>query len=106
MLALGTVVYLKGGTKPLMVLARGTIVEQNEQNVYFDYASCAVPEGLDVENVYYFNDSDVDKVIHKGYVSDDEARLEEVFEKWHSENKGEILKHQGNVESAADSKKA
>ncbi|MBS7576316.1 MULTISPECIES: DUF4176 domain-containing protein [unclassified Enterococcus] len=44
------------------------------------------PEGLDPEQVYYFNDNDIDEVIFKGYIDDDEKRFIELFTQWKEKN--------------------
>lgn len=90
MLALGSIVYLQNGRKKLMILNRGPVVDLGEGNVYFDYAGCLYPHGLFPEKVYYFNEENIDKVIFNGYVDEEEARFQELYEKW-IEKEGSVL---------------
>ncbi|MDA3723578.1 DUF4176 domain-containing protein [Limosilactobacillus fermentum] len=39
---------------------------------YFDYGTCAFPEGFDGRNLVYFNHDDIIEVILKGLADDDE----------------------------------
>lgn len=54
-LPIGTIVYLSGGNRKVMILNRGTIIEQEGQDVLFDYTGALFPDGLNPEQVYYFN---------------------------------------------------
>ena len=76
-LPLGTVVLLKNGTKPVMVI--GYSMSSNAKEVYqngkaveakevYDYCGCVCPEG--VINSFFmcmFNHEDIDKILHEGY---------------------------------------
>ncbi|MGK7125884.1 DUF4176 domain-containing protein [Streptococcus agalactiae] len=55
LLPVGSVVYLIDGNQKLVIVNRGAIVEQEGQEVYFDYLGGIFPEGLNLEQVYYFN---------------------------------------------------
>lgn len=39
---------------------------------YFDYGTCAFPEGFDGRNLVYFNHDDIIEVVFKGYSNDDD----------------------------------
>ena len=54
LLPVGSVVYLIDGNQKLVIVNRGAIVEQEGQEVYFDYLGGIFPEGLNLEQVYYF----------------------------------------------------
>lgn len=82
MLPIGSVVYLSEGNQKMMILNRGAIVEQNKEQVLFDYTASVYPNGLDPEQVYYFNDSDIDEIVFEGYKDIDEKRFVELYEKW------------------------
>lgn len=81
-LPIGSVVYLKEGNQKIMILNRGAVVEQDDRQVYFDYTGALYPEGLNPEQVYYFNREDIDEVIWEGYSDSDEKRYVELYEKW------------------------
>lgn len=69
-----------------MILNRGAVVEQKEENVIFDYTGAIYPNGLDPEQVYYFNDEDIDEVVFEGYTGEEEKRFTELYNKWRKKN--------------------
>ena len=81
-LPIGSVVYLKEGNQKIMILNRGAVVEQDDTQVYFDYTGALYPEGLNPEQVYYFNREDIDEVIWEGHSDSDEKRYVELYVKW------------------------
>lgn len=81
-LPIGSVVYLKEGNQKIMILNRGAVVEQDDTQVYFDYTGALYPEGLNPEQVYYFNREDIDEVIWEGHSDSDDKRYVELYEKW------------------------
>ena len=86
-LPIGTIVYLKEGSQKLMILNRGVTIEQNGENVLFDYSAAFYPEQL-----FYFNRDDVDKVVYKGYSDEEEERFAEIYQRWLDENATTIKK--------------
>lgn len=70
-LPIGTIVYLSGGNQKVMILNRGAIIEQEGQDVLFDYTGALFPDGLNPEQVYYFNHEDID-----------EERFVKLYKKW------------------------
>jgi len=76
---LGTVVVVKGNTKKLMVIARGLALQQDGGLKYFDYGSCLYPEGLIGDAVIYFNHDAIQKVVHEGFVDEDNELLLETL---------------------------
>ena len=95
MLSIGSVVYLAEGNQKIMILNIGPLVEKEGVKYYFDYTGCLYPEGLDPEQVYYFNDNDIDEVIFEGFTDEDGKRFIELYDKWVKENKSNMTK--GNV---------
>ena len=49
MLEIGSIVYLKKGSRKVMILNRGPIVEGK---VYFDYTGCVYPVGLILSEIF------------------------------------------------------
>lgn len=96
MLPIGSVVYLKEGSGKLMIVSRGPIIELDGVQQYFEYAACNFPQGLDVENTFYFNEENIDEVVFKGHMDDDEKRFQKLYKDWVEENKDTIKK--GKVE--------
>jgi len=81
-LPIGSIVYLKDGNQKIMILNRGAVVSQNNTQVYFDYTGALYPEGLNPEQVFYFNREDIDEVIWEGYSDLDEKRYVELYNNW------------------------
>ncbi|MFW3590689.1 DUF4176 domain-containing protein [Staphylococcus caprae] len=77
---IGSIIYLKEGSQKLMIINRGPIVEIDDQKYMFDYSACKYPVGVVEDQIYYFNDENIDKVIFKGYTDQDEDRFQEIFE--------------------------
>ncbi len=86
MLPIGSIVYLSEGNQKMMVLNRGAIVEQNGEKVIFDYTGALYPNGLNPEQVYYFNDEDVDEVVFEGFKDEEEERFQALYKKWESKH--------------------
>lgn len=63
---LGSVVYLKGGIKKLLVVARAIQVPKNGKNYYFDYGGVLYPEGITGDQMAYFNHEDISTVFFRG----------------------------------------
>lgn len=84
LLPLGTLVYLEDGTKKIMVVGRGAVMEDSEtgKDVYFDYMGCAYPEGIDPDNAIFFNEDNIDEIIHKGYADEEEKRFMKLYAEW------------------------
>ncbi|MBP2099834.1 DUF4176 domain-containing protein [Enterococcus rivorum] len=77
-LPLGTVVILEDGDgSELMIVARGSVIEEKKKMFYYDYGAVLVPQGmLAPEAVYFFNKENVAKIIFKGYENDSEREFQ------------------------------
>ena len=42
--------------------------------------------GLDAEQILYFNKENIDKVLFKGYIDNEEERYQELYSQWLLEN--------------------
>ncbi len=84
LLPLGTIVYLEEGTRKIMIIARGGVMQDEEtgKDIYFDYMGCRYPDGIDPEDGLFFNEDNVDKVIFKGFTDEDEERFMELYQEW------------------------
>lgn len=81
MLPIGTLVLLKERTrqKMLMIVSHYPLTQEDSEVGYYDYGACLYPEGL-VEsgvNEYFFNGEDIDKIVSKGFVNNEEKEYEE-----------------------------
>lgn len=102
MLTLGTIIFLKEGTEKIMIVNRQVLVEVNNEQLLFDYSGCIYPQGATENNIYYFNEENIDKIVFEGYKDSDEHRLQELFAKWKKSNTNKFKK--GNVEEIIEGK--
>ncbi len=87
---LGSVVYLKGGIKKLMIVARAINVTNDGKQYFFDYGGVLYPEGITGEQIAYFNHEDINSVFFRG--CDDEENKGMV------ESINQFLEKQTNLE--------
>lgn len=86
LLPIGSIIYLKDGTRQMMILNRGPIVVIEREQRYFDYSACEYPTGLIQDKILYFNEENIDEVIFEGYSDDKEKRFETVYKDWLEQN--------------------
>lgn len=81
---LGTVVFLREGTQKVMIVGRGVVYQDENTNseVFVDYMGCAYPAGIDPNQTIFFNEENIDRVVHEGYSDDEELRFIEVYKEW------------------------
>ena len=96
MLPIGSIIYLKEGNRKIMVLNRGAMLEQADEQVIFDYSGCIYPVGLDATQVFYFNEENIDKVIFEGFKDEEENRYQELYKNWLVENSSKLKKWKAN----------
>lgn len=75
-LPLGSIVILKGSVKKLVIVSRGSIVEDD----FFDYGAFMYPEGMIDSNIAYFNHGDILKIVHEGYTDTDNDLVLEILD--------------------------
>lgn len=95
MLPIGSIVYLKEGTNKLMILNRAPILpseEEDAKDIWYDYSGCFYPQGLDPNNVFYFNEENIDEIVFEGFKDDEEERFQKLFQDWQSEDKTGLQK--------------
>ena len=63
---LGSVVYLNGGTKKLLVVARAINVANGDKQYFFDYGAVLYPEGITGDQMAYFNHDEISSVFFRG----------------------------------------
>lgn len=76
-LPLGSIVIVKGGVKKYVIVARGLQVKVNGENQYFDYGACMYPEGMQKDQLMYFQHSNIYKVVFQGFSDDDDKIMVE-----------------------------
>lgn len=78
-LPLGSIVYLNDGMKKLMIVGRGLIVKNGEKPYFFDYGGVLFPEGLQGDEMAYFQHDAVKKIVFQGFKDDDdEAAVDKI----------------------------
>lgn len=74
MLPLGSVVYLKNGTQPILIIGRGQVISVNDTQYFCDYTGCYFPNGINQDGNLYFNEENIDKVLFEGFCNEAEER--------------------------------
>lgn len=82
MLPIGSIVYLKEGSQKIMILNRGPVVNEKDKNILYDYSGCKYPNGLNPNEVLYFNQENIDTILFNGYSDEDETRFEQLYGEW------------------------
>lgn len=80
-LPLGSIVILEGSVRKSMIVARGIVVDVNNEKCYYDYGACLYPEGMTDGKLVYFNYEAVDEIISRGYTDESENKIVEAMEK-------------------------
>lgn len=76
-LPLGSVVVVSGGVKKYVIVARGLQVKVNGANQFFDYGACMYPEGMQGDQLMYFQHSNIHKVVFQGFSDEDDKIMVE-----------------------------
>lgn len=79
---LGSVVYLKGGIKKVMVVARAINVTNDGKQYFFDYGGVLYPEGIVGDQMAYFNHDDISGVYFQGCDDDENKGMTEAINKF------------------------
>lgn len=75
LLPIGSVVFLKGGAKKLMIIGIKQI-KTDEENKEFDYIGVLYPEGfLGNETNFLFNHEDINDIVFTGYDNPERAEF-------------------------------
>ena len=71
-LPMGSIVILNGASHKLMITSRAILVQNGDEQVFFDYAGVPHPEGLVGDQVFYFNNDGIGKVEFEGYRNEED----------------------------------
>ena len=66
-LPLGSIVLLQGGTRKVLIIARGLNVKRDDTTYFFDYGGVLYPDGLIGNQMIYFNHDGIIKTYFHGY---------------------------------------
>ena len=86
-LTIGSTVFLKGNSKPVMIIGRAMLAQLDSQQYYFDYMGCLYPEGIVDEESLYFQASEIAKVIHEADAYEGEDVLKDAIMEVYESNK-------------------
>ena len=79
---LGSVVYLKGGIKKVLVVARAINVANNGKQYFFDYGGVLYPEGVTGDQMASFNHDDVTSVFFRGCDDEENKGMAEAINEY------------------------
>ena len=83
---LGSVVMLKGGVQKVLVISRAINVRNGDKDYFFDYGGVAYPEGLVGDQMAYFNEDKISKVIFEGYKDEENDHMVDNIRAYLEEN--------------------
>ncbi len=86
LLPLGSIVNIDGGIRKYVIVARGLNVNVQGAIRFFDYGAVYYPEGLIGDQLMYFQDKDVKKVVFEGFSDDDDKLMVENIIKVFADN--------------------
>lgn len=95
MLPIGSIVYLNEGKRKIMILNRIPIVSAEEEEfegIWYDYSGCFYPQGLNPNEIFYFNQENIDEIVHEGFKDEEEERFQKLFKDWKAETKSNVKK--------------
>lgn len=99
-LPLGSVVYLEGGSRKVMIISRGLIVKNGDGLVFFDYSGVPYPHGLTDEHVAYFQHDSIVNVVFEGFRDSDDEMAVNAINKYIADHpelaRGNVEDWQGN----------
>ena len=79
---LGSVVYLKGGIKKILVVARAINVANDGRQLFFDYGGVFYPEGITGDEMAYFNHDDISSVFFRGCDDEENKGMNEAINQY------------------------
>lgn len=85
-LPLGSVVLLKHATKKVIIVGRGLKIKHKGEEVFFDYAAARYPEGIEGDQLAYFNHDSIAKIVFEGFADDDNTIIVDNINHFLSEN--------------------
>ena len=81
-LLIGSVVRVKEGAEPFMIVNQCPVTEKNGTQGYFDFGAVTLPLGLVNQNIIFFNKEDIDEVLFIGYI---DRRFQEFLSRYDEE---------------------
>ena len=67
-LPIGSVVRVREGVEPVMIVNHCPVTEKDGKQGYFDFGAVSLPLELINQNIIFFNKEDIDEVLFFGYI--------------------------------------
>jgi len=80
LLPLGSVVRLKNGEQKIMIISRLPLYNNEGTIGYFDYGACLFPNGQVDQQMFFFNEEDVEEFHFTGYVDEREEEFQAKYQ--------------------------
>lgn len=87
-LPLGSIVLLQGGTRKVLIIARGLNVKRDATTYFFDYGGVLYPDGLTGDQMIYFNHDGIVKVYFHGYSDGEDDAILTALDDYIEKNPG------------------
>lgn len=78
-LPLGTIVYLRSGMKKMIIITRGVVIANNDEVEFYDYGAVPYPEGIQSDQILYFQHDWIKKVVFTGYSDQDDEMAVDII---------------------------
>lgn len=85
-LPLGSIVLLKGGMQKILIISRALKVRNGDKEYFFDYGGVLYPEGLVGDQMAYFNEDKISKIVFEGYSDIDNENMVENIKHYEEEH--------------------
>lgn len=81
-LPLGSIVIPKGGTRKILIIARGIAANISGTVQYFDYGAVLYPQGMMDDQLLYLNHEQIAKVVFHGYSDEEDQYMIDNIHEW------------------------
>ncbi|MGN0292252.1 MAG: DUF4176 domain-containing protein [Lachnospiraceae bacterium] len=79
-LPIGSIVKLKNGERKLMIINRAPLYNNEGTLGYFEYSACLYPNGHVDQNVFFFNEENIEEVLFEGFCDEEEEEFQIAYE--------------------------
>lgn len=81
-LPLGSIVKIRGSLRKTVIVGRGLMTIVGDKALFFDYGGALYPEGIVGDQIIYFNHSDVEEVVFRGFENEENAEMIRNLHNW------------------------
>ena len=88
-LPLGSIVILKEENRKIMIISRGTVFydSQNNKDTFAEYVGVPYPDGFDSKVTTFFSNDDIASIVNRGYSDQDETEFLNLYKMWRNDMK-------------------